>query len=484
MKIYLIGWFLLVCTVSLHAQADTLDLNTVLTLAHRQSLPAFRARADLQQAQYRHQSFRAGLLPQLTLSGTVPNYTNTFSETTQPDGSIAFQRISYNNSFLALGVSQTVAATGTRIFAQSNLQQYNDFASDLRRYNGTPFRIGVQQTFSAYNPTRWQLKLDPLRIAEAVKQYQFDMEVVSQTALYYYFDLLLAQVDGQLAKANLASSSTLYGIAKARFELGKISENDLLQLQLEQINARKATNDASQSVLLAANRLRNFLRIQENRDIFLLNPEVDSLPEVNLNTAIHRAAASRPEYETWRRRQLEAAEQTARAKSQNGFQVSVQASIGYAGSAATFSPIYQNPQSEKGLWLELSIPLLNWGKGKAETRLSETEQAYTVEWVKQQNQELENELRQTIAAYQQVQQTLRFALEAQEIAQKQFDISQNRYRLGEISTTDLTLSLRSKDLTRRSYISSLREFWQISQQLRLLTLYDFVNDSPIQHPLP
>lgn len=483
-KIYLLAWIWGLGAFSLHAQTDILDLTTVLKLAHKQSLPAFRARADFQQAQYRHQSFRAGLLPQVTLSGTVPNYTNTFSQTIQPDGSIAFQRIAYNNSFLALGVSQTVAATGTRIFAQSNLQQYDDFGSDFRRYNGTPFRVGLLQTFSAYNPTRWQLKLDPLQMAEATKQYQFDMEAVSQTVLYYYFDLLLAQVDVELAKANLASSFTLYNIAKTRFELGKISENDLLQLQLEQINAQKATNDASQSVLLAANRLRNFLRIEGNAEIFLLSPEAEPLPPVNPESAILRAAAHRPEYETWRRRQVEIAEQTAAAKAKNGFQVTVQASVGFAGSAATVSPIYQNPQPERGLWVELSVPLINWGKGHAETRLAEVEQRYTAEWVMQQNQTLENELNQTIAAYQQTQQTLAYAQMAQEIAQKQFDISQNRYRLGEISTTDLTLSLRAKDLTRRSYIGSLREFWQIRQQLRLLTLYDFSQNLPVQHPLP
>ncbi|MDX2246027.1 MAG: TolC family protein [Bacteroidia bacterium] len=483
-RICLSLWCCLMVVSVIPAQPDTLDLETVLEMARRQSLPAFRARADWSQAQYRHQSFRAGLLPQVTLSGTVPNYINTFSQTTQPDGSIAFQRISYNNSFLALGVSQTLAATGTNIFVQSNLQQYDDFASDLRRYNGVPFRIGVQQTFSAWNPTRWQLKLDPVRMLEATKQYQFDLEVVSQAALTLYFDLLLAQIDGELAKANLSSSFTLYGIAKARFELGKISENDLLQLQLEQINARKATNDASQAVQVAAARLRNFLRMEDPSEIYLRSPEADSLPEVDISSALQRAAASRPEYETWRRRQLETAEQTARIKAENGFQVTVQASVGYAGSATTFSPIYQNPQSEQGIWLELSLPLLNWGKGKAETRLMQMEQTYTTEWVNQQNQELENELRQVVRAWRQVQETLQFAQQAQEIAQRQFDISQNRYRLGEISTTDLTLSLRAKDLSRRAYMSSLREFWQTAQQLRLLTLYDFLGDSPIQHPLP
>ncbi|MEL6588613.1 MAG: hypothetical protein AAFQ68_00950, partial [Bacteroidota bacterium] len=78
--------------------ADTLTLPEVIQIAQERSLPAYRAKADQIQAQMVYRSFRASLLPQLSLDGMVPNYTNSFLETVQPDGSIAFQRISYNNA--------------------------------------------------------------------------------------------------------------------------------------------------------------------------------------------------------------------------------------------------------------------------------------------------------------------------------------------------------------------------------------------------
>ncbi|MEL6844366.1 MAG: TolC family protein, partial [Bacteroidota bacterium] len=60
-----------------------------------------------------------------------------------------------------------------------------------------------------------------------------------------FFELLLAQLDQQIAEANLSGNKSLYEIAEERFALGKISENDLLQLKFELVNAEKASYEAA-----------------------------------------------------------------------------------------------------------------------------------------------------------------------------------------------------------------------------------------------
>ncbi|GAB4414765.1 MAG: TolC family protein [Bacteroidia bacterium] len=468
-------WLLLLCQLLALAAAwaqpgDTLTLEAVMAYAADHALAARRAQADLLQAELRHRSFRASLLPELALNGALPNYLNTFSPTTQPDGTIAFQRISYNNSFLSAQLSQPVTLLGTTLFAQTNLQRYDDFTGDFRRYNGSPLRIGIEQPISAYNPLRWQARLDPVRLREARKQYALAIAAVRETAMQLFFDLLLAQIDGELAQTNLQSSEALYRIAQERYDLGRISENDLLQLQLEQVNARKAVQDAAQATDQAFAQLCNLMGWDAATRFALRVPEAGSLPEIDPETALARAMQHRPEVETWHRRQLEADEATAAAKARNGFQATLQASAGYAASAGTLPPVYTSAQPEQVVGLQLNVPIITWGRARAEVESRRIESDWVAEARRQQTLALENAVRQVLAAYRRVQQTLPLARQAQDIALRQFDISQSRYRLGEISTTDLTLSLRAKDLARRAYIGSLREWWQTRQSLQMLTL--------------
>ena len=65
------------------------------------------------------------------------------------------------------------------------------------------------------------------------------------------------------------------------------------------------------------------------------------------------------------------------------------------------------------------------------------------------------------------------------MAQKRLNITRERYKIGNILVTDLNLAIREEAEARRGYISALRSFWLAYFELRLLTLYDFENDSPL-----
>ena len=67
------------------------------------------------------------------------------------------------------------------------------------------------------------------------------------------------------------------------------------------------------------------------------------------------------------------------------------------------------------------------------------------------------------------------------LAEKRFQIANERYILGAISITDFTLAQREKDQTRRNYITSLSNYWNSYYALRLLTGYDFANNQKIAY---
>jgi outer membrane protein TolC len=72
-----------------------------------------------------------------------------------------------------------------------------------------------------------------------------------------------------------------------------------------------------------------------------------------------------------------------------------------------------------------------------------------------------------------LRQRLGVSKKADEIGERKYDISKNRYLIGKISITDLNLALQDKDRAKSDYIAALRDFWTAYYQIRMLTLYDF-----------
>ena len=79
----------------------------------------------------------------------------------------------------------------------------------------------------------------------------------------------------------------------------------------------------------------------------------------------------------------------------------------------------------------------------------------------------------------QIQKELEQAELSNDIAQRRYEISNERYYLSDISITDLTIALQEKDAARRDYIRTLRNYWRSYYGLRALTLYDFVENKKI-----
>ena len=69
-----------------------------------------------------------------------------------------------------------------------------------------------------------------------------------------------------------------------------------------------------------------------------------------------------------------------------------------------------------------------------------------------------------------------------EVAEKRYEISLNRYQNGNVTITDLNIAQQEKDSNRRAYIQSLRDYWTAYYELRGLTLYDFQNNQLLYLP--
>jgi len=395
------------------------------------------------------------------------------SEIVQPNGTIQFQPISYNNSFAVLSANQRIAKTGGRVFVQSSLQRFDDFANEVTQYNGNPIRVGIFQPLFAFNEWKWNKEILPLELEEAKKKYAFDVEEAKTLASGLFFDLLLAYNNLEIAVSNENSIQTLFTIAEERYELGKISERDLIQLEVELASAASSKKAAKRNVQSISTYIFVFLGMENTRLLIPKLPEDIKTLDISEEQALQEMTANRFEFISARIDQTIAERNLDKAKKDNGLQVDITASAGYVGSSKTLDPVYAMARDEQAVSVQFNIPILDWGQRKEQMKIATIQKEFTRQKVQQDQLQLRATVRQVLEQFQSLQEEVQLAANIQNLASKRYKISTESYVLGAISLTELTLSQREKDQAKRQYVNVLSLYWQIYQLLRMNTLYDF-----------
>ncbi|WP_149239689.1 TolC family protein [Dyadobacter sp. 32] len=472
--------FLLAVIGQAFGQVQRYTLSEVVQLARVQSISSKQAVTRKKTNYWQYRSFIADFKPQLSLNGILPGFTRSYIQVVQPDGTISFRNVSYNNSLVNLGLSQNIALTGGTIFVQKELQRFDDFDRKSTSYNGIPVEIGINQPLFRFNEMKWIRKIEPLKFQEGSQQFVSSLEQVSLDATGYYFELLVAQVNLQIAEKNRSNSDTLFKIAGHKLQLGKISQNDLLQLQMGLLTAQKDLASAKQAAAVASMQLKMFLSSRNQQSLELEIPIEAGEFEIDTKVALEEAFANRSDAIGFKRRLLEAEMETQRAKKENGLNASLQATFGLSNQGARPGDIYVNPQDRESVRLEFVLPIMTWGRNKARSEIARANQEFAQQSVEQDKLTFEQQIFTQVTLLQMLQKQAKLTKLADGIAANRYQIAQDRFILSDLSVTDLGIAMQEKDRARRDYIIALRDYWQSYYSLRLLTLYDFEKNEKIR----
>lgn len=464
-------------------KADTLrlTLQQVVEMAKANSIAAKQAITVKETKYWEWRTFKSNYQPQLALQGVLPGYTKTYTQVQQPNGTILFQPVHYDNSSLTLNFSQSIAATGGTIYGTTQLQRFDDFDRKSVLYNGIPYGIGYTQPLLQFNSLKWDKKIEPLKFNESRQAFIETQEKISITVTGYFFDLLLAQVNLGIADLNYANTKRMLTIADTKFELGKISKNEILQLQLEVLNAQKAVGTARRDVEIATLNLRSYSGIERNDRIKLDMPSVVAEMIVATDKVLAEAYENRSEAIAFIRRLAEAKRDVAKAKGENGLTATLRANLGFSNAANSVFDIYRSPKNQQSLALQLSIPVMDWGRSKSRTKTAQANEQFTTYAVEQDKQTFKQQIVTQVTLFNMMKEQIQLTDKAEKIATEKYKIASERYVLGNLSITDLSIAFQENDRAKRDYVSSLSDFWGAYYQLRYLSLYDFEKNRKITY---
>ncbi|MBD2770202.1 TolC family protein [Hymenobacter sp. BT664] len=454
-----------------------LTLDQVITLALDHSAVGQQVFTNRETSYWSWRGYQASYRPQLGLQGTLLNFSRAIAPVVQPDGTTSFQPVRINNSDLGLTLSQNIGLTGGQVFVGSQVQRFDDFNGSLRRYNNQPLTLGLTQPLGQFNALRWARRIEPLRYQESQRQYVEERETIAQRVTELYFDVLLQQVNAEVARQNTEATTELLRIGRERYTLGRLSQSDLLQLELNQLNARQAQTQAQLSAENARLSLQAYTGLEPA--LILAVPTSAPQPAVAPALALEQARQHRSATLAFRRRLLQAERDLAQARGTTGFRATLTANLGYVNQAENFSATYANLQNQQQVSLAFSLPLVDWGRQKATVKTAELNRDQVQQAVAQEERSFEQTVLTQASQFAALAEQLRLAGRADSLAQRRYDIARATYLLGRISLTDLSLASNAKDGAKRDYIFALRSCWVAHFRLRALTLYDFEKKAPI-----
>lgn len=479
---------LLLPTVGRGAMAvptDTLVLSLpeIIQLAQSQSPAVQSARNTFLAAYWNYRYFRANYLPSVTLS-SAPYINKEMNSITQSDGTASFIRQDQLGADVSLCINQKVSWTGGSLFLKSSLNRLDEFQKEITAYSSKPLVVGYEQSLFGYNALKWDKRIEPIRYREAKKQYAETLEIISATTCKHFFSLAAAQTELEMARQNFASADTLYSMAQGRYRIGTITENEMLQLEINRLNEETNVMDAEINLREVEQGVRSFLGLEQTVALRLLMP--DSVPqfEVPLPEAMEMALQNSPDPDYYRRIVKESESNLSNARANSGLRADLYMQFGLSQTGRDIRSAYTHLVHQEYASISLSLPILDWGRGRGKVRVAKSQLALTQTEAEQGMNDFIKNVEKLVLQFNMQARKVHIAVLTDKRAEKRHAVARRLYIMGRSSILDLNAAISEKNASRRSRISSMSTYWSLYYTLRSLTAYDFEHDTPLTEQLP
>ena len=473
------------CASQALAQEETmsLTLSQAIEIAQANSPEAESARNTYRSAYWSYRFYKANYLPSVTLSSS-PYFNLQISKITQNDGTSLFMKQNQLGFDVNMSINQNIWFTGGNLFIQSKVNRMDELENKTTSYNTQPVVIGYQQAIFGYNSLKWDRRMEPVRFRQARKAYNEALELIASQTCNYFFNLASAQTNLDIASSNYASADTLYRYAEGRYNIGTITENEMLQLEINKLSEETNLINARFELEEQMQKFRSFLGIQQEMDLKVITEENVPQFQVPLDEALKMAFENSPDIESYELRKLQSKSNLASAKANAGRKADLYVQFGLSQTGDKFSDSYRNPMNQQYASIGLSIPILDWGRGKGRIRMAKSNLELTNIQVEQGLKDFELNVVRMVRQFNLQAQYMEIAAKKARTADRRFEVAKRLYLLGKSTILDLNSAITEKDSSLRSYVSSLQNYWSLYYGLRSMTGYDFERNQKIEENYP
>lgn len=463
-------------------QAQSISLLEAITIAREQSVPALEAKQSFVSTYWAYRSYKASRLPSFNLYGDIMNFDRSLTLVqSYEDG-----RFNYVNSYnlqnsVGLQVKQNITFTGGTLSVYSDLSRIDQFGIDKRlTWYSQPITVSYYQPLFTYNQFKWDKKIEPKEYEKGKRQYLESMEQITLNTVRAYYSLILAKMNNDIALSNYTNTGKMLNVARERQQLGSVTRDEVLQLELRMLNDSISINESAVAVREAQMVLNSVLGYDESYEI---NPLLDeTLPDIYMDyDHVMSKAMDNSSFNLSNEINLLNAESgVAQAKASRGISMALNARFGLSQTAPDFGGVYSDLLDQEVVGIAFSIPIFDWGLGKGKVQKAKAAQ----EVVRAQVVQSENDYRRTIftavGQFNNQRHQCSVSRRAMLIAKERYELMMEKFRGGKASVMDLNTAQSENDTALQKYITDVSNYWEYYYTLRQYTLYDFINGKDLE----
>jgi len=454
------------------------NLQQVIDLAQQQSPDVLYARHSFRSSYWNYCYYKANYLPSLNLNST-PNFNHSINAITLPDGTAQYIQQNQLMSDVSFTINQNIPFTGGSLFIQSSLQRLDLLDESAYSYKSNPLIIGYRQALFGYNSLKWDKKIEPLRFEAAKRSYIETLELVGARAVSKFFNLAKAQTNLEIAQTNYANADTLYVFAQGRYNIGTITENEMLQLEISKLTEESNRLEAQMQVDDCMTDLRSYLGIKATFPIEVVIEDNIPLASIDASKALEYAIENGLDVLNMQRRKKESESNVAYAKSNTGLKVDLYMQFGLAQTGQEIETAYRKPLNQQYVELGIRLPILDWGREKGQVEVAKSNRDMVYAQVDQNRMDFEMNIVKLVKQFNLQSNQLRVAAKVDYTAERRNEVARKLFLLGKSTILDLNASITEKDSAKRNYINTLYTYWSLYYTMRSITLFDFEKNLPI-----
>ena len=462
--------------VNAQQEAFSLSLDEVIKLGNQNSLDAFRVKNTYLSSYWEFRYYKADKLPSLSISATPLDFNHSQSRQYNVQDSVyKYYEVYYSNSDIAMQLNQKIGLTGGNLFLSSDIGMSKNYSGNKSTsYQATPVSIGYSQTLNGFNALRWESKIEPLKYEKAKKAFIQSQETLAMKSTSMFFDLVEAQIQLKIAVNSMSNADTLYKIGKGRFQVGTVTQDELLNLELNQLNAIQALSVAKLEVERSQSGLNSYLMLSKQTRINCLVPSIIPEMQISADEALNLALKNNPTILDQEQQMLEQDREVARAHSESGLSTNILAIYGLNQSSTDIATVYDNPSKSQRVKIGLSVPILDWGRRKGRLMMAESDREVANARIKQARIDFEQNIFQSVMEFNLQAEQVRNATKADIVAQKGYEVTFQRFLIGKVDVIKLNLARNDRESAKKAYINAIKTYWNYFYRLRMLALHDFV----------
>lgn len=453
-----------------------LSLSQAIVMAQERSIDGLLAKHQYLTEYWQFRSYRAQLLPSLSLNAKIPSFDKSLSAVQNSEtGEYNYVDNFVLNTSIGLTLQQNIAATGGNVQLYTGLSRMDQFAPNRRvNYNSAPISLIYNQPIGSFNVLKWDKKIEPERYNKAKYVYLEAVQSIALNTVRLFFEQLMAQQNLSIAMMNHMNTDTLYKISCERFKIGAISQNELLQLELRLYNQKALINSTKLELDMAKARLVSYLGYDKGDNLELDVPTTMTGVIIPFDKAFYLSLTNTSVEFQNRIKLLEAERDIAKAKADRRPQIDLYARFGLNQVSNNFTGAYKNPMDQENVQLGIRVPIFDGGMAKGRLQMARSKEDIVKAQIEKDDIDRRQDVFLKVMQFNNQGMQCGISQKADSIAQRRYNLSLEQFAIGRISVLDFNTAQSERSDAQKNFISELYNFWNYYYDIQRLTLYDFL----------